>query len=75
MAPTRPDASVLLSATPFVVQAGSVTVDLAAETGGNVETTVPGKVVNVDGVTCVGYTDLAGRMIWPCLVDAHTLEP
>lgn len=25
---------------------GSVTVDLAAETGGNVETTVPGKVVD-----------------------------
>lgn len=42
--------------------AGSVTIDLAAETGGNVETTVPGEVVDVNGVTCVGYTNMPGRM-------------
>jgi len=41
---------------------GSVTIDLAAETGGNVETTVPGEVVDVDGVTCVGYTNMPARM-------------
>eukprot|EP00468_Gymnochlora_sp_CCMP2014_P002468 CAMPEP_0167759946 /NCGR_PEP_ID=MMETSP0110_2-20121227/11308_1 /TAXON_ID=629695 /ORGANISM="Gymnochlora sp., Strain CCMP2014" /LENGTH=1001 /DNA_ID=CAMNT_0007646393 /DNA_START=85 /DNA_END=3090 /DNA_ORIENTATION=+ len=41
---------------------GSVTVDLAAETGGNVETTVPGQVVDVNGVTCVGYTNMPSRM-------------
>jgi len=41
---------------------GSVTIDLAAETGGNVETTVPGKVVQVGGVTCVGYTNMPSRM-------------
>lgn len=42
--------------------AGSVTIDLAAESGGNVETTVPGKVVDVNGVTCVGYTNMPARM-------------
>ncbi|KAL6776704.1 hypothetical protein ACKKBF_B30620 [Auxenochlorella protothecoides x Auxenochlorella symbiontica] len=41
---------------------GSVTVDLAAEQGGNVETTVPGKVVQAGGVTCIGYTDLPSRL-------------
>ena len=43
--------------------AGSVTVDLAAETGGNVATTVKDKSILTDnGVTCIGYTDLASRM-------------
>lgn len=37
-------------------------VDLAAEQGGNVETTVPGKVVQAGGVTCIGYTDLPSRL-------------
>jgi len=42
---------------------GAVTVDLAAESGGNVETTQAGKVILTDnGVTCIGYTDLASRM-------------
>lgn len=42
---------------------GSVTVDLAAEAGGNVETTVPGKVWrSPNGVTCIGYTDLPSRL-------------
>lgn len=41
---------------------GSVTVDLAAASGGNVETTVPGKVVQHNGVTCVGYTNMESRM-------------
>jgi H+-translocating NAD(P) transhydrogenase len=41
---------------------GSVTVDLAAPMGGNVETTEPGKVVNHKGVTCVGYTNMESRM-------------
>jgi NAD(P) transhydrogenase subunit alpha len=33
---------------------GSVVVDLAAEQGGNVEPSVPGEVVQVNGVTVVG---------------------
>lgn len=42
---------------------GSVTVDLAAEAGGNVETTVPGEVWrSPNGVTCIGYTDLPSRL-------------
>lgn len=41
---------------------GSVTVDLAAAAGGNVETTQPGKVVQHRGVTCVGYTNIESRM-------------
>lgn len=42
---------------------GSVIVDLAASTGGNCEVTQPGrKIVTPNGVTVIGYTDLAGRM-------------
>ena len=43
---------------------GGVTVDLAAEAGGNVATTVPGKIVTIasNGVQCIGYTDLPSRM-------------
>ncbi len=41
---------------------GSVIVDMAAEQGGNCELTVPGEVVVREGVTIVGYTDLASRL-------------
>jgi NAD(P) transhydrogenase subunit alpha len=41
---------------------GSVIVDLAAEQGGNCALTVPGEIVQADGVTIVGLTDLASRM-------------
>jgi H+-translocating NAD(P) transhydrogenase subunit alpha len=42
---------------------GSVIVDLAASGGGNCELTVPGqRVVTPNGVTIVGWTDLAGRL-------------
>lgn len=41
---------------------GSVIVDMAASQGGNVEGSVAGEVVTVDGVTIIGYTDLAGRL-------------
>jgi NAD(P) transhydrogenase subunit alpha len=41
---------------------GSVIVDLAAERGGNVELTVPGKVVEHNGVTIVGFTNVQGRI-------------
>jgi len=41
---------------------GSVIVDLAAEAGGNVATTVPEKAVVHAGVTCLGFTDLPSRM-------------
>lgn len=41
---------------------GSVIVDLAAETGGNVEGTVPGEEVVVNGVKIVGLRNLPGRV-------------
>lgn len=43
------------------MRAGSVIVDMAAGTGGNVEGTVPGENVVVDGVTILGDTNLASR--------------
>lgn len=41
---------------------GSVIVDLAAESGGNVETTKPGHLHVHKGVVHIGYTDLPSRM-------------
>lgn len=42
---------------------GSVTVDLAAEAGGNIETTVKDqRIVTDNGVICLGYTDLPSRL-------------
>uniref|UniRef100_UPI00358E088A NAD(P) transhydrogenase, mitochondrial n=1 Tax=Myxine glutinosa TaxID=7769 RepID=UPI00358E088A len=41
---------------------GSVIVDLAAEAGGNIETTKPGELYVHKGVTHIGYTDLPSRM-------------
>lgn len=41
---------------------GSVVVDLAAEAGGNIETTVPGEVSVYKDVTHVGLTDLPSRL-------------
>ncbi|XP_025779558.1 NAD(P) transhydrogenase, mitochondrial [Puma concolor] len=41
---------------------GSVVVDLAAEAGGNFETTKPGELYVHKGVTHIGYTDLPSRM-------------
>ncbi|KAG6462078.1 hypothetical protein O3G_MSEX013045 [Manduca sexta] len=41
---------------------GSVIVDLAAEMGGNVETTKKGQITKTHGVTHIGLTDLPSRM-------------
>ncbi len=41
---------------------GSVIVDLAAEQGGNCELTKPNEVVQTDGVSIIGYTDLPSRL-------------
>ena len=41
---------------------GSVIVDLAAERGGNCELTQPGQVISHNGVTIVGYSNVAGRV-------------
>ena len=42
-----------------VMKPGSVTMDLAAKSGGNIETTVADKVVNVNGVTCIDTPTLS----------------
>ena len=44
------------------MKAGSVVVDLAAEAGGNIETTKPGELYQYKGVTHIGYTDLPSRL-------------
>ncbi|XP_076029477.1 NAD(P) transhydrogenase, mitochondrial-like [Oratosquilla oratoria] len=41
---------------------GSVVVDLAAEAGGNIETTIPGEVYVYKDVTHIGLTDLPSRL-------------
>jgi len=45
-----------------LMKRGSVVVDLAAEQGGNCALTVPDEIVQADGVTVVGLTDLPSRM-------------
>lgn len=45
-----------------LMKPGSVIVDLAAESGGNVETTVPGEIVTVHDVVHIGLTDLSSRL-------------
>jgi NAD(P) transhydrogenase subunit alpha len=44
------------------MRAGSVIVDLAAESGGNCALTQPGEVVKKRGVTIIGYVDLPSRL-------------
>jgi NAD(P) transhydrogenase subunit alpha len=48
---------------------GSVIVDLAAEAGGNTPLTKANEVIEVHGVTIMGYTNLPGRLA----VDASSL--
>jgi NAD(P) transhydrogenase subunit alpha len=44
------------------MSAGAVIVDLAAETGGNCEATEPGKVIQKNGVTLIGITNIPGTV-------------
>jgi NAD(P) transhydrogenase subunit alpha len=60
--PGRPAPKLITKAMIESMAPGSVIVDLAAERGGNVELTVPGQVIEHNGVTIVGYTNLAGRI-------------
>ncbi len=41
---------------------GSVVVDLAAESGGNIETTKPGEIYTYKDVVHIGFTDLPSRL-------------
>ena len=61
--PGRPAPRILNADMVASMKPGSVIVDMAAVNGGNVEGTVAGqKVVTSNGVTIIGYTDLAGRL-------------
>ena len=57
--PGRPAPKIISRAMLQGMRRGSVLVDLAAETGGNCEVTVPGETIDVDGVTVAGPIDLA----------------
>ncbi len=60
--PGKPAPKLVTRAMVESMRDGSVIVDLAAEQGGNCESTVPGKIVTRHGVHIVGYTDLPSRL-------------
>ena len=61
--PGRPAPRLITAEMVATMKPGSVIVDMAAANGGNVEGTVAGEAVVTDnGVTIIGYTDLAGRL-------------
>ncbi|WP_300683519.1 Re/Si-specific NAD(P)(+) transhydrogenase subunit alpha [Nocardioides sp.] len=61
--PGRPAPRLITAADVASMKPGSVIVDMAAAMGGNVEGSVRDQVVTTpNGVTIIGYTDLAGRL-------------
>lgn len=61
--PGRPAPRLITAVQVASMKPGSVIVDMAAAQGGNVEGTVSGRaIVTENGVTVIGYTDLAGRL-------------
>jgi NAD(P) transhydrogenase subunit alpha len=60
--PGRPAPRLIPASAVAAMRPGSVVVDLAAEAGGNCELTEPGEEVVREGVTLVGFTDLASSM-------------
>ena len=61
--PGRPAPKLLSAEQVALMKPGSVVVDMAAAQGGNVAGSKPGEVVKTaNGVTIIGYTDLAGRL-------------
>jgi len=61
--PGRPAPQLITADTVAAMRPGSVVVDMAAANGGNVAATVADqRVVTDNGVTVLGYTDLAGRL-------------
>ncbi|MEU1088029.1 Re/Si-specific NAD(P)(+) transhydrogenase subunit alpha [Streptomyces sp. NPDC005576] len=61
--PGRPAPALITAADVASMKAGSVIVDMAVAQGGNVAGSVEGqKVVTANGVTILGYSDLAGRL-------------
>jgi len=61
--PGKPAPRLITAQMVASMKPGSVIVDMAAASGGNVEGTVPGQAVVTDNqVIIIGYTDLAGRL-------------
>ncbi|SFR67170.1 NAD(P) transhydrogenase subunit alpha [Agromyces sp. CF514] len=61
--PGRPAPKLITAADVASMRSGSVVVDMAAGQGGNVAGSVAGeRVVTPNGVTILGYTDLASRL-------------
>ena len=60
--PGRPAPKLITKAMVESMAPGSVIVDLAAERGGNVELTVPGKVIVHNNVTIIGTLNLQGKI-------------
>ena len=61
--PGKPAPRIITADMVASMKPGSVLVDMAAANGGNIEGTVKDqKVVTENGVTIIGYTDLAGRL-------------
>ena len=59
MIPGRPAPRLITADMVRQMRPGSVIVDLAAETGGNCELTRPGEKIVANGVTIIGFLDLA----------------
>ena len=62
--PGRPAPKLIPRSAVENMRSGSVIVDLAAETGGNCEVTVPGEDVVHEGVTVIGTTNLPSLMAY-----------
>jgi H+-translocating NAD(P) transhydrogenase subunit alpha len=61
--PGRPAPRIITADMVASMKSGSVIIDMAAANGGNVEGTVKDQAIVTDnGVTIIGYTDLAGRL-------------
>ena len=60
--PGKPAPKLISKAMIESMKPGSVVVDLAAEAGGNFETTKPGELYRYHDVTHIGYTDLPSRL-------------
>ncbi|MFL4986250.1 MAG: Re/Si-specific NAD(P)(+) transhydrogenase subunit alpha [Xanthobacteraceae bacterium] len=60
--PGRPAPTLVSRAMVEAMKPGSVVVDLAVERGGNCELSVPGEVVEHNGVKIVGHLNVPGRL-------------
>jgi NAD(P) transhydrogenase subunit alpha len=62
LVPGRPAPVLITKEMVESMRAGSVIVDLAAESGGNCQVTHPGEVYEHQGVVIIGYVDLPSRL-------------